>query len=94
MVAFSQRAPAVMADARHEPNWGEMVLLFTDVPGPGRDQRTLELYAAEPRDWDQSEISALQAYAGVVASLLAAAGQAQVKGSWLPSCRWPWRPGC
>ncbi len=38
------------------------------------------MYAGEPRDWDPSEISALQAYAGVVARLLAAAAQAQVKG--------------
>ena len=38
------------------------------------------MYAGEPRDRDASEISALQAYAGVVASLLAAAAQAQLKG--------------
>jgi ANTAR domain len=41
---------------------------------------TLDIYAAEPRDWNQSEISALQAYAGVIASLLGSAAQAQVKG--------------
>ena len=89
-VAFSQRVPAVMADARHEPEWGEISLLFSDVDVraaasvpielAGGPIGTLDLYAAEPRDWDPSEISALQAYAGVVASLLAAAAQAQVKG--------------
>jgi GAF domain-containing protein len=41
---------------------------------------TLDIYAAEPRDWDPSEVAALQAYAGLVASLLSAATTAQVKG--------------
>ena len=84
-----------MGDARHELNWGEISLLFSEVEvraaasvpigladGP---IGTLDVYAAEPRDWDQSEVSALQAYAGVVASLLAAAAQAQVKGGWPPT---------
>jgi hypothetical protein len=89
-VAFSQRAPALMRDARHEPGWGEISLLFSDVQVEaaasvpielaGGPIGTLDVYAGEPRDWDPSEISALQAYAGVVASLLAAAAQAQVKG--------------
>jgi len=104
VVGFSQRAPAVMGDARHELNWGEISLLFSEVEvraaasvpigladGP---IGTLDVYAAEPRDWDQSEVSALQAYAAVVASLLAAAAQAQVKGRLAAHSRWPLRPGC
>jgi signal transduction protein with GAF and PtsI domain len=89
-VAFSQRGPAVMADTRHEPDWGEISLLFSDVEiraaasAPielaGGPIGTLDIYSAEPRDWNQSEISALQAYAGVVASLLGSAAQAEVKG--------------
>jgi GAF domain-containing protein len=89
-VAFSQRAPAMMRDARAEPDWGEISLLFSDVKiraaasAPielgGGPIGTLDIYAAEPRDWNQSEISALQAYAGVVASLLGSAAQAEVKG--------------
>jgi hypothetical protein len=39
---------------------------------------TLDVYGAEPRGWDQSEATALQAYAGVVASLLEAAAKAQL----------------
>jgi AmiR/NasT family two-component response regulator len=35
------------------------------------------VYAVDPRSWDQSEVSALQAYAGVVASLLGAAAKAE-----------------
>jgi transcriptional regulator with GAF, ATPase, and Fis domain len=90
MVAFSQRAPAMIGDARAEPDWGEISLLLSDVEiraaasAPielaGGPIGTLDIYSAEPRDWNQSEISALQAYAGVVASLLASAAQAEVKG--------------
>jgi GAF domain-containing protein len=89
-VAFSQRGPAMISDARHEPDWGEISLLFSDVEIraaastpielAGGPIGTLDIYAAEPRDWNQSEISALQAYAGVVASLLGSAAQAEVKG--------------
>ena len=41
---------------------------------------TLDVYAHQARDWDPSEVAALQAYAGLVASLLSAAVTAQVKG--------------
>ncbi len=34
---------------------------------------TLDVYATAPREWDDSEAAALQAYAGLVASVLAAA---------------------
>jgi GAF domain-containing protein len=90
MVAFSQRAPAMIRDTRTEPDWGDISLLFSDVEiraaasAPielaGGPIGTLDIYAAEPRDWNQSEISALQAYTGVIASLLGSAAQAQVKG--------------
>jgi GAF domain-containing protein len=42
---------------------------------------TLDLYATSPRVWDDTEITALQAYAGVVASLLGAAAKAELKGA-------------
>jgi hypothetical protein len=41
---------------------------------------TLDLYAAQPRDWDQVEISAAQVFAALAATLLAQAVGAQVKG--------------
>jgi len=42
---------------------------------------TLDVYAVDPRGWDQREVSALQAYAGVVASLLGAAARAELTGA-------------
>jgi hypothetical protein len=42
---------------------------------------TLDVYAVDPRGWDLSEVSALQAYAGVVANLLGAAAKAQLRGA-------------
>ena len=41
---------------------------------------TLDIYSSAPWDWDDSEITALQTYAGLTASLLTAAVTAQVKG--------------
>jgi hypothetical protein len=41
---------------------------------------TLDVYVSAPREWDDSETAALQAYAGLVASVLAAAVAARVKG--------------
>jgi hypothetical protein len=42
---------------------------------------TLEVYAASPRDWNDSEVAASGPYAGVVPSLLRAAAAATVKGA-------------
>jgi signal transduction protein with GAF and PtsI domain len=42
---------------------------------------TLDVYAVDPRGWDDTEVSALQAYAGVVASLLSAAAKAHLQGA-------------
>jgi hypothetical protein len=41
---------------------------------------TLDVYVTAPREWDDSEVAALQAYAGLVASLLGAAVTARVTG--------------
>jgi ANTAR domain len=41
---------------------------------------TLDVFVATPREWDDSEAAALQAYAGLVASLLVAAVSARVTG--------------
>jgi hypothetical protein len=41
---------------------------------------SVDLYSAEPRDWDQAEISAAQVYAALAATLLSQAVAAQVKG--------------
>ncbi len=89
-VAFSQRLPAAIRDIRTDPDWQEFtqVLLSEGISAAlsvpveldGGVIGTLDVYAAEPRDWDPSEVAALQAYAGLVASLLSAATTAEVKG--------------
>jgi GAF domain-containing protein len=89
-VAFSQRLPAAIRNVRTEPGWGEFTqvligegicaALSVPVELDGGVIGTLDVYTTEPRDWDPSEVAALQAYAGLVASLLSAAVTAQVKG--------------
>jgi GAF domain-containing protein len=89
-VAFSQRLPATIRDIRVESDWAEFsqVLLSEGICAglsvpvelDGGVIGTLDVYAARPRNWDPSEVAALQAYAGLVASLLSAAVTARVKG--------------
>jgi GAF domain-containing protein len=77
--AFTTGRPAVMHDATLERRWGEIALTFVEVQIRsglsvpvelgGGPIGTLDLYATDPRGWDDLEITALQAYAGVVASL-------------------------
>jgi GAF domain-containing protein len=89
-VAFSQRLPAAIRNIQTEPGWAEFTqvlvgegicaALSVPVELDGGVIGTLDIYAAEPRDWDPSEVAALQAYAGLMASLLSAAVTAQAKG--------------
>jgi GAF domain-containing protein len=89
-VAFSQRLPAAIRNIHTEPGWAEFaqvlvsesVFAALSVPAEldGGVIGTLDVYVGRPRDWDPSEVAALQAYAGLVASLLSAAVTAQVKG--------------
>jgi GAF domain-containing protein len=91
MQAFTSGRPAVMHDAALERRWGEITLTFVEVrirsglsvpvDLGGGPIGTLDVYGAEQRNWDQSEVSALQAYAGVVATLLGAAAKAQLRGA-------------
>ena len=90
MLAFAQRAPVAVPDLSVEPGWralapvcidgGIHAALSVPVQVGGGPVGTLDIYVAVPKEWDDSEAAALQAYAGLVASLLAAAGTAQVKG--------------
>jgi GAF domain-containing protein len=88
--AFAQRAPAAVTDLSAEPGWRALAQVGIDernraamsVPvqvGAG-PVGTLDVYVTVPRDWDDSEVAALQTYAGLVASLLTAAVTAQVMG--------------
>lgn len=89
-VAFSQRLPATIRNIHTEPDWQDFtqVLLAEGISSAlsvpveldGGVIGTLDVYAGEPRDWDPSEVAAIQAYAGLVASLLSAAIMAEVKG--------------
>ena len=89
-VAFSQRLPAAIRNLQQEPDWQEFTqvlvseglraALSVPVELDGGVIGTLDVYARRPWDWDPSEVAALQAYAGLVASLLSAATTAQVKG--------------
>jgi GAF domain-containing protein len=91
MEAFTTGRPAVMHDATMERRWGEITLTMVEVQIRsglsvpvdlgGGPIGTLDVYAVDPRGWDQSEVTALQAYAGVVASLLSAASKAQLQGT-------------
>jgi GAF domain-containing protein len=91
MEAFTGGRPAVMHDATLERRWGEITLTFVEVQIRsalsvpvelgGGPIGTLDVYASEPRGWDDSEVTALQTYAGIVANLLGAAAKAQVKGT-------------
>jgi GAF domain-containing protein len=91
MQAFTSGRPAVMQDATLERRWGEIALTFVEVrirsglsvpvDLGGGSIGTLDVYVAEPRGWDHSEVTALQAYAGVVASLLSAAAKAELTGA-------------
>jgi GAF domain-containing protein len=86
--AFLSGRPAAMYDATLELRWGEIALAFVElqirsglsVPvelGGGRIG-TLDIYGAAPRGWDQTDASALQAYARGVASLLGRAAEAKL----------------
>jgi GAF domain-containing protein len=89
--AFARGKPAAMHDATLERQWGEVALTFVEVQIrsglsvpvelAGGPIGTLDVYAVDPRGWDDTEVSALQAYAGVVASLLGAAAKAELKGA-------------
>jgi hypothetical protein len=88
--AFVTGRPAVIHDATLEPHWGEITLAFAElqirsglsvpVELAGGPIGTLDVYAAAPGGWDATEVSALQTYAGLVATLLGTAAKAQAKG--------------
>jgi hypothetical protein len=88
--AFASGRPAVICDATLEPHWGEITLAFVElqirsglsvpVELGGGPIGTLDVYAAAPGGWDASEVSALQTYAGLVATLLGTAAKAERSG--------------
>jgi GAF domain-containing protein len=101
--AFTTGRPAAMHDATLERRWGEITLVFVEVrirsglsvpvDVGGGPIGTLDVYAVDPRGWDDTEVSALQAYAGVVPACSARPPRPTCKGPWLSSSRSPWIPG-
>src|SRR3954454_6456525 len=71
MAAFAEVTPMQMRDARVEPEWGEITLvmaaeqilasLSVPVEMHGSPIGTLDVYSVAPREWDASEVSAVQA---------------------------------
>jgi GAF domain-containing protein len=90
-VAFAQGRPVHLRDAGTERAWGEIALLYVEVGLPaslsvplelaGGPVGTLDLFARAPRDWHDTNVAALEAYAGLVASLLWSAARAEVRGA-------------
>jgi GAF domain-containing protein len=88
--AFAEHAPMAMRDAAKEPHWGTITNVVTSqemraglsvpVQLEGGPIGTLDLYSAEPRDWDPAEIGAAQVFAALAATVLTRAAAAQVKG--------------
>ena len=88
--AFASGQPAVIYDATLEPHWGEITLALVEleirsalsvpVQLGGGPIGTLDVYATAPGGWDDTEVSALQTYAGLVATLLGTAAKAQRSG--------------
>jgi GAF domain-containing protein len=88
--AFASGQPAIMHDATLESRWGEATLAFValqirsalSVPIQlgGGPIGTLDVYAVAPRGWDATEVSALQTYAGLAATLLGTAAKAERSG--------------
>ncbi len=90
--AFNQGVPILVCDMQDDPEPTEQwLVLQTDQQGMraglsvpvdlrGGPVGTLDVYSTAPRDWHDSDVSALQAYAAVVGSLLGAASAAHLKG--------------
>jgi GAF domain-containing protein len=91
MTAFTLRTAIVVRNACTEPaddqgcrslllRAGVQAAMSAPVDLQGGPIGTIDIYSKTARNWDDSEVGALQAYAGIVASLLGRAAAAQLKG--------------
>jgi GAF domain-containing protein len=88
--AFLEDKPVLAGDLAADPRWpsvgplaaGHGVRAVLGVPIDLREGPvgTLNVYAAQPHRWDDSDVAGIQAYTRVIASLLRAAVQAHVTG--------------
>ena len=77
IAAEAERWPTLSRAMADQP---VRAVLGTPVRIGGVPVGTLDVYRAEPHDWDDSEVSALAQYADVVATTLTAAVQAHTAG--------------
>jgi GAF domain-containing protein len=77
--AFASGRPAVICDATLEPRWGEITLALVELQIRSALSVPVQL-GGGPGGWDATEVSALQTYAGLVATLLGTAAKAQRSG--------------
>jgi GAF domain-containing protein len=78
--AFAERSPVAVDDVIGHHRWREVAKAMTEeglraalcvpVDIDNSTIGTLDIYARGPREWDQSEITAAQTYAGLAATLL------------------------
>ena len=101
-VAFATGRPAVMHDATMERRWGEIALTFVEVQIRsgvsvpvelgGGPIGTLDLYAADPRGWDDTEIIAAQPMPGFWPACSWLAPRPSSAAPWPTSSRSPLTP--
>lgn len=77
VTAEAERWPLLATTMADQP---VRAVLGTPVRLGGVPVGTLDVYLAEPHDWDASEVAALDRYAEVIATTLAAAVQAHTAG--------------
>jgi hypothetical protein len=75
-----RRAGAADVEAQVGPDAGDRGSLSVPVQLAGGPVGTLDVHLSAPREWDDSAAAALAAYAGLVASVLAAAATARAAG--------------
>src|SRR4029453_19667848 len=88
--AFLGDAPVLAGDMGADPRWpsagplaaGHGVHAVLGVPVDLRQGPvgTLNVYAAQPHQWDKADVAAIQAYTRVITSLLLAAVRAHLRG--------------
>lgn len=88
--AFEQGRAVYVSDVREDARWRELARVMLEegivaalsvpVELDGGPVGTLDVYFDAPWEWDASEVTAVRAYAAVVASLLHHAVVAHVKG--------------
>jgi GAF domain-containing protein len=88
--AFLEDAPVLAGDMRPDQRWpsvgplaaghGVHAVLGVPIDLPQGPVGTLNVYAAQPHQWDKADVAAIQAYTRVIASLLRSAVRAHVSG--------------